>query len=74
MQAKFGNKWSQIAAFLPGRTDNAIKNFFYSSIRRVLTKINLYMAKQKSKKTFKTIRQFESDYMSKLIAVVDGNY
>ena len=74
MQAKLGNKWAKIAAFIPGRSDNAVKNFFYSSVRRVFAKINLYMAKQRVRKTFKTIKYFESDYMSKLMAVVDGKY
>lgn len=74
MQNKIGNKWAQISAFLPGRTDNAVKNYFYSSVRRVLTKINLYLSKQKSRREFKIIRLFEADYLSKLMAVVDGHY
>jgi len=32
------------------------------------------MSNQRGRKEFKTVREFHADYMSKLMAVVDGNY
>ena len=36
----FGNKWAYIAKYLPGRSENSIKNQFYSSIRKLLRQYN----------------------------------
>jgi len=36
----FGFHWSKISKELPGRTENAIKNYFYSTVRKNLRRLN----------------------------------
>ena len=36
----YGTHWSKIARMLQGRTENAIKNYFYSTVRKNIRRVN----------------------------------
>ena len=37
---KYGPKWAKLSNELPGRTDNAVKNYFYCRLRKTARRIN----------------------------------
>jgi myb proto-oncogene protein len=46
---KHGSHWKNISVNFPGRTDNFLKNQFFSLIRRSLRRISKYLKIPKSK-------------------------
>ncbi|KAF7135350.1 hypothetical protein RHSIM_Rhsim08G0053300 [Rhododendron simsii] len=48
LHAKWGNRWSKIAKQLPGRTDNEIKNYWRTTIRKHIKPAENFTAGQTS--------------------------
>jgi hypothetical protein len=74
VQEELGNKWAHIAKELPGRTDNNIKNYFYSTLRKALRKVNTYVQMHKRENHYRNIKEFKQQTLSKILSVAEKKY
>ncbi|KAL2905178.1 Transcription factor MYB62 [Bienertia sinuspersici] len=67
LHSKWGNRWSKIAAHLPGRTDNEIKNYWRTRVQKQARQLNM---ESNSQGFIDAIRCF---YMPRLVQKIEQN-